>query len=297
VAALAYAPDGTLYLGQNNGPITVISPIGQRSQLDVSGATLQSIGGMMYANGQLYVTDNKEWGDGLGYLYAVNPSTGAAQTVLSGMDFIEDVAVAADGRIYVSDAVGADFTTNAPLGKLWEAAYDPASGSYQSHAIVTGLYYPAGIGIDHAGNVIFQQANASFAGEVYRLSVSHNGDDVNYGSPVLLAGGLSAGFDMTLDGQDNVFISGNGGIFELARDLSGDSTGSATAFDGSGFTTEVAFLPGSQPFAPFAGDDGGKLTYVPNYLDSNVAIVTPLPEPASLLLVGGTLMGLILRRR
>ncbi len=296
-AALAYAPDGTLYLGQNDGPITVISPTGQRSQLDVSGATLHSIGGMMVANGQLYVTDNKGWGDGLGDLYAINPATGLATTVLSGVDAITDVAVAPDGRIYVTDAAGINYDTGAPIGKLWEVAYDSASSSYLSRTIVDGLYYMAGVGIDHSGNVIFQQANGSFAGEVYRLDVSHNGSLVSYGTPVLLAGGLSASFDMIMDAQDDIFVSGVGGVFELNRDGAGGFTGSAWALDGADYTTSLAFLNGSVPFGPFAGDDSGKLTYIAGYNSPNIVTVTALPEPASLVLLASGLLGLVTRRR
>jgi len=59
---------------------------------------------------------------------------------------------------------------------------------------------------------------------------------------------------MTDGRPDNVFISGSGASLnwtERRRRF----YGSATAFDGSGFTTEVTFLAGSEPFAPFAGPE------------------------------------------
>jgi len=72
---------------------------------------------MAFANGQLYVTDNKAGATARATWYAVNPTTGVAQSLISGIDAIEDVAIASDGRIYVTDAAGIDYGANQLIGK------------------------------------------------------------------------------------------------------------------------------------------------------------------------------------
>ena len=244
-------------------------------------------------DGRLLVTDNKGWGDGQGDLYAISTATGAAQTILSGIDCIEDVAIRSTGEIFITDAAGIDYATGAQLGRVLQAAYDGVSGSYCLVPLVTGLAYPAGMGFDSHGNLIFQQANASFAGEIYRLPIVAGPAGLSFGQAALLAGSLSAGFDMAIDGEDDIFITGNGGLHELDRDGAGQFTGTASVFDAHGFSTEVAFCPGGNAFEPFAGFAGGKLSFVPEYLSTEIVEITTVPEPAGPLMVlaGATVLG------
>lgn len=292
-AALAYAPDGTLYVADAaDGSIVVIAPGGGRSTLTVTGASLVNVGGMCVSpdGGTLYVTDNKGWGDGSGDLYAVSTADGSAATLLAGMDHIDDVAVRASGEIFVTEAAGADLQ-GAGLGGVYQVSGGSAS------QVVGGLYYAAGLAFDSAGDLIYQQATDTFVGEVHRLPIDDSGPGLVFGAAQLLAGGLAAAFDLTVDGEDDVFVSGAGGIYQLDRDAGGNFTGSASTFEAQGFSTEAAFVGGTNPFEGGTGYDGGHLTYVPAFASVDLADVTTVPEPAALaLLAGGVLPALLARR-
>jgi len=295
VSAMAYAADGTLYLAHTgSSTLTVIGPGGARSSLPLLGAALLSPSGMWVgpADTTVYVTDNKNWGDGAGDLYAVSTADGQAETILSGIDAIEDVAVRSTGEIFLSDAAGMGF------GAVYQAVYDDVRGAYDAVPVVTGLDFAAGLAFDPAGNLIYQQAATfDFIGEVYRLPISAGAGGLAFGSPEQLATGLTAAFDLAVDGEADVFVSGGGGVFQLDRDPGGAFTGTAASFCPHGFSTETAFAPGDIPFEPYAGwHDGGHLTYVPSYGADALADVTTVPEPtaAGLAALGGLAM---LRRR
>jgi len=295
ISAVAYAPDGTLYVAEmGSSDLTVIAPDGARSSLPLVGAALVGPSGMWVgpAGTTVYVADNKNFADGAGDLYAVRVADGQAETVLSGIDFIDDVAVRSTGEIFIADAAGMGF------GAVYQAVYDNVGGSYSAVPVVTGLDFVAGLAFDPAGNLIYQQAATfDFIGEVYRLPIIDGGGPLAFGSPELLATGLSAAMDLAVDGEADVFVSGGGGVFQLDRDAGGAFTGTASAFRNHGFSTEIAFGAGAVPFEPFAGwHDGGHLTYVPSYGADALADVTTVPEPtvAALTTLGGLA---ILRRR
>ena len=292
-AALAYAPDGTLYVADAaDGSIVAIAPGGGRSTLSVTGVSLVSVGGMAVSSdgATLYVTDNKGWGDGSGDLYAVPTAGGPGATLLAGMDHIDDVAVRATGEVFVSEAAGADLQ-GAGVGGVYQVSAGTAG------QVVGGLYYAAGLAFDSAGDLIYQQATDTFAGEVSRLPVGDSGAALAFGAPQLLAGGLAGAFDLTVDGEDDVFVTGVGGVYVLDRDAAGNFTGSASGFEAQGFSTEAAFVGGTNPFEGGAGYDGGHLTYVPEFVSADLADITTVPEPATLaLLAGGALPALLARR-
>ncbi len=302
VGALAYTPDGTLYLheppaqfGGSVDYLRVILPDGTRQLLPLSGISLSSVGGMAMApGGTLLVTDQQGWGDGLGELYAVDVATGAGQTLVSGIDDIDDVAVRPGGEIFITDAAGGG------AGTVLHVRYDGGTGAWSAVPVVTGLDYAAGVAFDPAGNLIYQQATASFVGEVYRLRIQQAEGGLVFAVPELLATGLSAGFDLAVDSEGDVFVTGSGGLFELDRDGGGGFTGTASLFDSNGntwqFGTEVAFLGGADPFESWAGPDGGHLTYVPEFNSPTLRDVTPLPEPAALSLLTLAGSGVVLRR-
>ncbi len=290
VAAIAYAPDGTLYVADmaDRSRLVVVAPGGARSTLPLSGpAITANIGGLAVdpLTGNLLLTDSKNFGDGQGALYLIDKTSGAVNILLSGMEAIDDVAVRSTGEIFVTNAAGGG------AGGVYLVSRLLGNPANNKLPVVGGLDYAAGLAFDPAGNLLYQQANASFAGEVYRLPIGLVSGMLSLGSPQTLATGLAAGFDLAADADGDVFVSGGGGVFQLNRDGGGNFTGSAAPFDGLGFTTELAFRPGPGPFEPFSVG-GGTLSYVPGYGSADLASVTPVPEPATLgLLAAGAVVG------
>ena len=291
VSALAYGPDGTLYVADTtSGAVVRYPPGGDPSVLNIVGATLQSVGGMCVSPdaSTLYITDNKAWGDGEGDLYAVDLLNGAVTTLVAGMDFIDDVAVRHTGEVFISEAAG-------PAAGGVYLVVGSGGGVVP---VVSGLDYAAGLAFDSAGDLIYQQATSSFVGEVFRLPITQAAGGLAFGPPVPLASGLAAAFDLATDGEDDVFVTGSGGVYELDRDGAGNFLGTASPFEAHGFSTEVAFLAGgSNPFEPGAGYDGGHLTFVPEYASTTLVDVTTVPEPAALGLLGGGALWLLRRDR
>ena len=293
-AALTFAPDGTLYVAeavsfsepQPDTTIHVVLPdssLGTPISLVGDSPSLISVGDMVVdpANGNLVISDNAP---GVKTLYSVNPTTGLKTSHASfvSLSSIDKLAARPSGEILVGDA---EF---GPDGAIYEVDL----GASSIHAVVTGLDLPGGIGFDSAGDLVFQQVDSStFVAEVFRVPVDDSLGPLVYGDKDSLAAGLSAGFDLVVDTEDDVFISGFGGLFELDRNSLGEFTGTATLFDaivgafGTPFATGVSFLPGDDPFEPFGGTDGGVLAYIPDFSHSTVTLITPVPEPSTLALL------------
>lgn len=94
--ALAYAPDGTLYVSELPGRVR---------RVDVSGAVTTIVAseldrphGLVVVGGTLYVCDTFD-----NELIAVDLSTGVVRTVSAELNTPVDVALARDGSLYVAD--------------------------------------------------------------------------------------------------------------------------------------------------------------------------------------------------
>ncbi len=289
---LAYDEAGNLYR-LNNGSsqldVTLAGGGGASLQLDQS---FMSIGGAAIdpLTGDLLVTDSMGFGDGLGSLYRIDTTTGATTELLSGFDTIDDVAVRSSGEIFITDATGGD------AGAVYQVDRD----SHAATVRATGFDFGAGLDFDSNGNLIVQTTEQLpgfvFSSAVSRLPISESGGGLSFGTIELLADGLDAGFDLTVDNNDDVFITGSGGVFELDRDGAGDFLGTASVFDPHGFSTEIAFSAGSVAFEPAAGTAAGVLTFQPEFASPTLVNVVAIPEPATaaLLTLGGLLIG---RRR
>jgi hypothetical protein len=329
--AVAYAPDGTLYVVHGSffspsSTIDVVNPNGTLgTPLVVQNATFASIGGAAWdpvAN-KLLITDS----DNGNFLYSV-PVTGApsgghinvsASTLLSDptgavVPFISQVAVRpSTGDIYVSDA---------PFGTATILQIDRTTG--QAHGVLQANQdFTAGIGFDSLGHMIYQSGAFNFSGgpptaNVSQALLSGSGNTTTSGSPQLLSSTVGS-FDLAVTLGNHVLITGNVpqssngvepytfGLFQ--PDLATNSTHSLVTFptaSSGDFGASLSYLPGTTNFNPFSGVAGGRVALVLSDFSgvatgtpsSNVVmIVAPGPEPTTRSLLALGLGSLFVWRR
>lgn len=280
-SALAFENDGTLLVvgGGGASSILAIESDGTQSTIDLqAGTSLDSPGGAVFdsATGRLLVTDNEGFADGFGSLLSIDITNGQVDTLVSGIDFIDDVAVRSSGEVFFSTADGGG------AGGVFQAFSDGTTAE-----VVSGLDFAAGLIFDLNDDLVFQEVNESdFLGTVSRLSITESASGLSFGSTEVLASGLSGGFDLAADSEGDLFVTGSGGLFELDRDASGAFLGTASNLVNGNFSTEAAF------FSP-------QITFIPEFGASELTslVVVAVPEPASATLVGVLALGLVVRRR
>ena len=323
IAAIAYGPDNTLYALQvhgfqqgNVGRLHRIASDGTQSYFDITGVDTFgfSPGGMTYdvANNRLLITDNAATAN---TIYTVDPLTTGGTTILatdllapSTYRGVADIAMNhLTGDVFVNDAGNTFAIPNSTVEEVDFGA--PSSTVVLSSGNLGTLQneYGGGIVFDSSGKIVFQTSDEfTFAGDVYRFDPT---DPTPSSTVELLASGLNASFRLALDSEDDIFVTGGnfltgeGGIFELVPDGGGGFT--ETLFHSPGgafpFSAAVAFLAGSDPFEPFAGNNGGVMSFVSNSNPNDITHITPIgtvtPEPgtAGLMLFG--IAGLMLRVR
>jgi hypothetical protein len=209
-------------------------------------------GSMAYdpVSDELLVSDNTADGR----LYAVS-TTGAKQTLASGIAGIAGVAVRSSGEIFVSTA---------PFGAAGELLQiDRASGS--ATPVLGGLGYGAGLIFDAAGDLIVQDADtATFRGRLQRLPITETPAGLEFGPPATLLDDMQSSAGVTLDSEGDIFTTGSGGLFSVAgwplAERAFDTNGNAFQF-----ATAIAFGAGARPFERFSGPDGGRLAYMADF--------------------------------
>lgn len=292
-SGLAYGPDGTLFVVSGGGSSSVLSiaPDGTQTSIDLDASvSIDSPVGAAFdaVNNRLLVTDNESFLDGEGNLLGIDLETGLVETLASGFDTIDDVAVRSTGEVFFSDAAGSGAG----------GVYKLEGGAPQ--LVTGGLDLAAGLGFDLDGNLLVQDVSSTnFAGSVSLVTLSESSDGLVASAPELVADGV-AGFDLAVDSEGDVFVTGSGGLFELDRDASGDFLGTASTLIAEGFSTEVAFIAGTVAFEPFLELPGGEvsplLTFVPSFGASELVTLS-VPEPSVAALLGLGLLSFSARGR
>jgi hypothetical protein len=138
--------------------------------------------------------------------------------------------------------------------------------------VLSDLGFGAGLEFDAAGDLIVQDADAtSFLGRLQRVPITETSGELVFGAPVPLVGDMQSGYGLAIDGDGNFFTTGGGGLFRVAG-----SPLVETSFDANGFSTAIAFDPGSLPFEAWAGPAGGRLAFTANAgADTFVTLLTP----------------------
>ncbi len=272
---LAFDTGGTLYamegapFGTNVAKIRVIHPDGSfGTDILLAGDDEDNffIGGMTYdpITDGLLITDNTSDGR----IYSLSKA-GTKQLVASGIPAIAGVAVRSTGEIFVSTALGDN------IGQVVQV--DRTTGN--ASAVVTGIDFGAGLAFDASGDLYVQDADATtFAGRIHRLPITVSGGSLAFGSLVPLISNMQSGAGIVFDGEGDLFTTGSGGLYKVAGEPPAESL---FYHDGDPFqfATAIAFNPGSDPFEPFAGSNGGRLVFMGNFGFSNqdtfVTLITP----------------------
>ena len=275
---MAFAPDGTLYAVEDSGygantialrAITSGGAVGAPVTFAGDDPLNFWVGGVAYdpIAERILVTDNTT--DGRLYSLGLD---GSRETIATRINAIAGVIVHSSGEIFVSTSRGAG------LGTI--SRVDRATGV--ATTLLGGLDYGAGLTLDGAGNLLFLDALAGnpTEGRLWRAGVQHDVGGVTLVSPTVIATGVPAAA-VAIDDQGDLFVTGFGGVFALAGTV---PELAAEPFDTreieGQFATAIAFCPGSAPFEPFAGPDGGVLAVMADFgfgatVDEFVTLFTP----------------------
>jgi hypothetical protein len=282
-SGLAYTPGGVLYalenpaFGVNTAVVRVIQPdlsFGTNLSVSGSGSDLY-IGSMTYdpVTGGVLITDNA----GAGAVYSLAPD-GTQTTILSGLANVAGVAVRANGETYVSTAASAG-------GKV----YQIDRSTHTATEVLGGLGFGSGLAFDKDENLIVQDSDASFPYAGRLQKIANNSGTLQFGSPTTLATGMTASAGVIVDSESDLFVTGSGGLFEgTGMPLSfGSFDVNSNPFP---YSTAITFFSGNAPFEPFAGGTS-RLAFLsdfgfdPNFVSNYVTIISPVPEPASAVLL------------
>lgn len=270
-AGMLYVVESAVYF-ENATNLHVVAPSG----MIVSTATITGedpdnffVGGVAYdfVDGRILVTDNA----GSGRLYSFDEA-GNRETIADGIQFITDVAVRSSGEIFVSTATTA--------GEV--LAVDRATGSTVS--ALGGLAFGAGLAFEADGDLVVQDVayDAQFnpSGSLRRLPISESESGLQFGAPEALVSGANSSYGVviTTPNENEYFATGRGGLYRYSGTPLGESL-----FAGSGgedhFSSAIAFHPGVDSFAAFAGAGGGKIVYAAQAAfgveDDFLTVITP----------------------
>lgn len=269
---VAFDPEGVLYaleqpLG-NTATIRTIHPDGSFGNdfLVVGNEENFFVGSMTYdpVGEAVLVTDNAT----VGRLYSVSETAGQ-QLLASNIPAIAGVAVRNSGEIFVSTALGDN------TGEVLQI--DRETGN--ALPVVSGIDFGAGLAFNADGDLLIQDADAStFQGRLQLLPIEETDAGLDFGQLEPLLSNMQSASGIVLDSESGIFTTGGGGLYTVGGEPL-EETLFYSDGDLSQFATAIDFHPGSAPFEPFAGPEGGRLALMANFgfetQDTFVTIIEP----------------------
>lgn len=201
--AVACAADGSFFTGFENGQIVRFGSDGSQPT-EVANTGGRPLGIKVAADGSLVVADAVR--GLLRVTVAGEVSVLADQYDGERMRFVDDLAIAADGRIWFSDASRRngfettlrDFMEGIPTGRLY--SYDPDSGALQLH--MDELFFANGVALGPDDGYVL--VNETGTGRIHRLWLT--GD--RQGQRDLFHAGLPGTPDnITFNGTDTFWVA------------------------------------------------------------------------------------------
>ncbi|MDP9150210.1 MAG: hypothetical protein M3O36_09755, partial [Myxococcota bacterium] len=235
--SVVYDADGDRYLvsningkpldKDNNGFISVLAPDGQVTTLkwiegDKKGVKLDGPKGMAISKGVLYVADIA-----VVRMFDVKSGAPRGDIAVAGATFLNDVAAAPDGTIYVSDSG----MKAGPLGNMGpsgtDAVYVIEKGRPRAIAKGAELGQPNGVTWTNKGIAVCTLGS----NEVYRLDDKGAKQDVTKTPSGHLDGLLALGDSLLVTSHDGsaIYRGKLGGTFEVA--LSGQNVPADIGYD------------------------------------------------------------------
>lgn len=208
--------NGSPFEKDNNGFISALSPDGQISSLkSIEGGKgkvkLDAPKGSAIAKGVLYVADIT-----VVRMFDLKSGAPKGEIAIPGSTFLNDVAAAPDGKVYVSDSafkVGANGSFD-PAGSGTDAVYVIDKGKAKPLAKSAELHQPNGLAWTDKGLVVC----TSGAKEVFRLDDKGAKQDVTATPAGMLDGLIALGDSLLVTSHEaSAVLRGKlGGTFETA---------------------------------------------------------------------------------
>jgi sugar lactone lactonase YvrE len=254
-SGLAFDTEGNLFIATSHS--------GSIYKIDQYGNTEIFAGGFSYPAGVAVDSDGYVYvasGESSQSLYKVSPDGTNTSIFATGLYHSRDM---------IFDTAGNLFVANGGDGTILKITQNGSVSTFLSG--YAGPGGPSGLEFDSEGNLYFSVHNP---GTLYRSNP--DGDQVD-----LIASGLGLPHYLAFDDDDNLFVTNpqGGTIIKVASDYSQ----SVFAEDFSG-----------QINAPYIGPNGIAFWNSSLYVvdGSTIYKITPVPEPATMLLLGSGLVGL-----
>ena len=222
--ALAFGPNGDLYVANNFDGVEEVSPSGKVTEIANGSAFDDPRGIAIDKNGIIYVANS-----GNGTVVEVAPNTGLTGTFATGFNYPVGLAFGPNGNLYVANDLAGTVNEVTPGGKVstFVSGFSEFAG-------------PGGLAFDAAGNLyIGSDGGGEGGGAVTKATPTGAQSD-------FVAGNNSISFPLflTIDAAGNLFVSGMTGptneVFKVTQTVTASFSLGGSAISGLAYTDVTA---------------------------------------------------------